>query len=942
MPLRGENIGTAYVRVIADGDGLDESIRQSFRDAEPSVREGGEHNADVYSEAYDKRYRESFRKNFGKHQRELFEESNNALTDSLARLKLADNFFKSPNWHQFRDRLKNEFGDAGELAGKRLEERFRDSTDLTSLAAEMKRIGPAVRRAQADLLDDLAKQDKIKFEERGKNLRNFFKTQQAFLSVQEDAAFKHRLDLDREFENHHQEMFERSNASRFDFLRREHRGIDALIKDINRLGDAGGSASGRGSRNNFLNFTGSVVRNLIRTLAVVPALFRPIADGLHFVQQGFKQGFEAGDTFFDSLKKGAAGGLSSIGEIAKAGIPALIAMAAAAVLAVTALGPLVSIFSGLIAGVTALAGAITFGLIGAIAPLVGLLAPLGLGLGVAVVGVLGLTKHSKELKAAIGPLGKEFKALRDVAAQPLLDRITKDAGRLAPALARLHPFVKAVSTAFGNMLGDLVDSVDSPGFTKFIDSMTTFVPGALRSLNKSILSTFGGLGGIFTALIPITNQFLGWLERITSEFSAWANSAKGQKELKQFFKDAAESARDLGDLLGEVTGLIGDLFSAGRGQGNSMLTDLTGQVKDLRTFLKANPTALKDWFDNGLETMRNVGSLVRDITKAIGQLDTPENRAIGHAIFFALGESVKFAAIWLKVLAAPVHQAVAGFDLLRIAAAGSLTMFAKLASGAADVLDVLSHVPGNGWMAGVADGLRGAADKARDLAGSIKNIPSPHINTKPAKADIGSLKNQVDKFPKSWVTTAIAKVGKAKVDIGSAKNQIDKFPQSWLTRFIVRTKEAVTDVGRLRNDIGKVKSKDITLGARVGAALQAVTSLRVGIDSIHSKTVDVTIKTHNKKFPEMARGGILNHPTMVMAGEAGREAFVPLDRPLSQVDPAVRALAAFAQGIPQMATGGVVGGNGRSVDVGGITVVSDRDPHAIAAEVVNRLVAFTY
>jgi hypothetical protein len=86
----------------------------------------------------------------------------------------------------------------------------------------------------------------------------------------------------------------------------------------------------------------------------------------------------------------------------------------------------------------------------------------------------------------------------------------------------------------------------------------------------------------------------------------------------------------------------------------------------------------------------------------------------------------------------------------------------------------------------------------------------------------------------------------------------------------------------------------------------------------------------------MASGGILNQPTHVYAGEAGREAFVPLDRPLSQVDPSVRWLSAIAQGKSnQMASGGVVGG-GNKIEKIEITVISP-DPDRAGDSVLRAL-----
>lgn len=95
-----------------------------------------------------------------------------------------------------------------------------------------------------------------------------------------------------------------------------------------------------------------------------------------------------------------------------------------------------------------------------------------------------------------------------------------------------------------------------------------------------------------------------------------------------------------------------------------------------------------------------------------------------------------------------------------------------------------------------------------------------------------------------------------------------------------------------------------------------------------------------------AAGRIVNGAQRLYAGEAGPEAIVPLNRPLDQVDPAVRALSAFAQGLPipgkerPMARGGVIGGKTFNFDQGAIQVVTPtQDPAAVANEFLNQLAA---
>jgi hypothetical protein len=77
---------------------------------------------------------------------------------------------------------------------------------------------------------------------------------------------------------------------------------------------------------------------------------------------------------------------------------------------------------------------------------------------------------------------------------------------------------------------------------------------------------------------------------------------------------------------------------------------------------------------------------------------------------------------------------------------------------------------------------------------------------------------------------------------------------------------------------------------------------------------------------------------MAMVGEAGREAVVPLDRPLSQVDESVRWLAAIAQGKTSYASGGVAGGKSLNIAPGAISVtVPNSDPVQVASAVLDRV-----
>jgi len=99
-------------------------------------------------------------------------------------------------------------------------------------------------------------------------------------------------------------------------------------------------------------------------------------------------------------------------------------------------------------------------------------------------------------------------------------------------------------------------------------------------------------------------------------------------------------------------------------------------------------------------------------------------------------------------------------------------------------------------------------------------------------------------------------------------------------------------------------------------------------------------------LPFTATGGMFDRAQARIIGEAGPEAVVPLDRPLSQVDPAVRALSAVAQGkrVPNSGGNPLDGGGSRGPQkvttfAEGSVVVNTqaRDAKTVAAQVFDTL-----
>lgn len=1029
MPIRGENIGTAYVRIIGDGSGLDESIRDAFDDAEPSVRDAGEHHADTYSESFDKQYRKSFAGNFGKTQKALFEESNKALTDSMVRLRLADNFFKSNEWKKFRTRLVNEAGDAGNLAGERLEKRFRDSANLTGLASSMANIGPEIRRAQADILKEMEVMEKESLAERDRNLRTFFKGQQQNYQMMLAAQLKARQDADKEFDLAHQRAVDaardradeeqrlqmiglaqtraleedrrrtvkrlvsdyadyvhqlglvtkgsrEATMSQRDVVRglqnvrnaaadanielsevshtfdeTHHRArmltpaLDRVDDRMRRFADTTGAVFGRGSRNDFLNFFGSTMRNILSLARILPTL----ATGFFRLGRTFSDAFSGGGGGLNGLLKG----FSSLRPLAMAAAAGLAAFAIGGAAVVVILGPLIALMSGLLAIVTALAGSLTFALAGGLVAVVGAIGPAVAGFGIlaAAIGAVGPDRLARRFE----PLTERLKELGDIAGQEIFGNIRGQVRQLQGALSGADGVVRRLARAMRSVFDGWADDLDSPEFRRWLDQMGNHMPRALRSLGGILSNTLGGIGGFFQAAAPFVQRFLDWLQDITQEFQDWANSARGRQEIRGFLEDAAESAKDVGAFLGEAVGLLGDLFSAGRGAGDTMFEDMADAMERFRDYLRENPDALKDWFENAIELARAIGNAVIEIGKFLDKLDSPEareniNRIIrGFEILVGilsyLEQTVEnvfirpFQVGWENLQR--FIGAVRDFEMPKFDLGIKGPNLGGLVAGFSNLGPRIVRAIGKVDIGGIISGV----PKALTSLIAPFNPAASRILRAIGRVDVGGIISNASRALAGLIATFVGAGAKVRRAIGDTNvADIIKNAARALTGLITTFNPAA---GRILTAIGNVDVSGIISGAATAATnlVEAFRGLASRIVDAIGTIIPRVSMPNIPGIPGVATGGMFGQvtggPMLRWVGEDGPEAIVPLDRPLSQVDPSVRALSAIAQGlaVPSMP----VTPPGKVIDASGWQIVTPTtDTQAVANEVVNRLVATAY
>lgn len=660
----GTRVGQAYVALSIDGDGVNKQITDSFADVD--FTEFGDKHGEEYQKAL-QHHLDGFENDFAKAMRNIDRaiETDSNISDGISK-KLSE-AFDSGKLDTFIRRAGTEAGvDWGTGFDSTVKEHVLYSLEqamqkaarrgtsvlhdfirtINSDADELDILGPAfedsVRRVKAGVAETerlriasekrvAAAQEKIA----KKRIRSEADLEEA---IKNTIATTDRLVDSAKRENRAREIGVRNTISsivavikeqskmrgvfeKFDrqlggvFKRGEEgwrgqkdgieRGAGALVRFNRHLDSAAALTSkfsGKKSRAGIIHFFGSIVEgvsNSVIGLVKIPGLIQGAFSG-------------EGAKLSQSLAP-LAGNVVAIGV-------------SVAILAAI-MSPLAALISGVTAAIISLAGSLVFAAAAAGGVALVLGGVLVAAIGSAIAAYRSLDKVQKAvITKAFKPLTDGAKEFGNAVAKHMLPGIKKAGQLLAPLADGAGRFGAAVGKSFGAVSVYFAKATQSPGFTAFKNAFEHFLPDAIESLGKIAVNTLGGIGGLFRAAIPITSQFLGWLEKITKRFSEWANSKKGQSQLLDFFSRAADSAKAVGRFIKRVTVALAELFDQGKGQGDTMFDDMSDALQKFVKYLKANPDAVKGFFENGLDTARAIGRAAISIGETIDKLDTKESR----------------------------------------------------------------------------------------------------------------------------------------------------------------------------------------------------------------------------------------------------------------------------------------------------------------------------
>jgi hypothetical protein len=654
------------------------------------------------------------------------------------------------------------------------------------------------------------------------------------------------------------------------------------------VGTKFGKLWGKGSRNNFLNFVGTIVGGIAEIPVGLVSAFGKVGS---FIQDNIVNKFKEADTF-------AQGFGSSLAELASFAPEALGGLAVVLIGLPILLSTVASLIMLVTGAVVALAAALSVALVGGIAIAGAALVPLIAGFGVVALAMTNMsTKSQHAFTGFTASLRKSFQPLAQIAAAHLFKNMADDGKLLTGVLDSLHPVVAGIADSIRIIGENFLKAMSGPGAQKFIRFLGNVLPSMVQQIGQIALNLGTFFAEAFQAASPLVQEFLGWLTGVTQ---SWVDFGKGGKKspLAQWFRDITPTLHSVGHLIEQIVGLVGDLFLTGPAQkgGGDMFQSMADQVHKFRDWLvrAKKDGSLQKLIDDGKEFGSNIGKAAVAVGQLIGALDDPATRRFLIWMvrqFVHIVDTVdqwirdeKQVFHWFGKIGGAIGRAF-GPDFQR--AGSRLSAIGTAASNAGGAIKrAFSNI--GGWIAGrfnsAISSIRTAWDR---LVTFFTGIPSK-ISSASAWANAGQT-------------------------IGNAVYHAILTAMNGLPGAIISLFTGLAT--RIVNSIGNINIWPHVNWPSPPSWLKKV-------------------------VPGMASGGLALGPQLRLIGEAGPEAVVPLNRNLAQVDPAVRWLSAIAQGKTATPT---AGGVGKSMTVGPITVITPtKDPGAVAQQVVNRIAAASY
>jgi hypothetical protein len=581
-----------------------------------------------------------------------------------------------------------------------------------------------------------------------------------------------------------------------------------------------------------------------------------------------------------------------------------------------------------------------------------------------------ITQLLVDMSAALQPLAEPMQELAAIISVQLGAAIEG----FATVVAAAAPFIAAWAQAMSDVI-----SVIPPQLVTAIAASLTLLAGALGAVVavRSLSMLAGNVEKLMTALklgpglIGGTSKLLGALGKAGLAGAAVVGVVALATALDELYNSAT-------DVEGRAAGLVASNSSI-----KQSYQEMGKSVFGVITPLEDVDFALDNLTGSGVEGMLGSlgnafklgGNQANALSQSLGDLDKPmatlaqknlpaaakqfkawatELEASDEQVLNMINTMPEFKA-QLEQVAIAEDGVATSQDLVRIALEGSapaleenVTLLDSLKNEAFLTRDEIGDL---------SDAIRNFGDTQistveassqfeqaiDDLTESItENGGSLDLNTQQGRDNQAALFDSIQAAKDHAAATfeETGSIDEANAVLATQKQRL----YDTLTQMGLTSEEAaayITQLDLIPEDVKTVAELDTAAAEEAARQLARTRYMKMVVDLVPSYSKLPPGSQTGFGVPQMAAGIITSGPMFAQIGEAGREAVVPLERPLAQVDRSVRWLAAIAQGksMPRQAGGPGGAGNSKTVNIssGAITIQGNLQPEATATHTVNRI-----
>jgi phage-related protein len=571
-----------------------------------------------------------------------------------------------------------------------------------------------------------------------------------------------------------------------------------------------------------------------------------------------------------------------------------------------------------------------------------------IGTGVLIAALQDLNGELEDLPAAIQPvaaawqgLGDEFSLLQDLIQETALRDAVGDFESLRVTVEALRPAFEVVAEAVGRVIGNFADSIapGTQGFQNLFDLISAAGP-VFETLANAGMTFFQALGNVFVASIPFVELFAGHLQDLAGEFLAWTNSIEGQQALQEWFENGVTIMSALEPLIGAVADALAGLVTPETiALTVGFLDTLTQLAPILGEFLLA--LAQLDLFGIIADLLLAVFIALQPLLPAFGEF----GRILSEGLSLALMQLAPMLAQLVASLA-PILPIIAELAVQLLLAL--IPVFPPLIDAFIMLIDAI--VP---LLPSLTDLAVLFAERLVEAIVALIPVVIPLIESfvnllamlTPLMPAIIVL-IQAGLIPLKFATEVLLPILAFLIDLFVMILEPIRAifgPMSDNADMMGILGDATNDLeGVMSGFEGMIEGWGAAVNGVLGGVIDTISSVIGWFQSLFATAAQEVnapnVTESGRGRARLAAGALVTSETRATIGETGSEMVVPLQRPLSQVDPAVRQVAAFAQG--RLPGGGGTSSVGKQVNFqeGSIVVQSPvADGTIVAEQVVDRI-----